>query len=204
MDQGKIGKFIAEQRKKNGLTQIQLAEKLNITDRAVSKWENGKAMPDSSIMLELCDALGVTVNDLLNAEIVSPENYNKKLEEKLLEITREKEQCDRKLMRFTILIAVLILGLYTIALVALWYSTLSDLWYIIVSLLAVILFSVGGIIVDKLDQQTGYYRCKTCGHAYIPGNKDFAFAFGLRYKNVSMRCPQCKRRRWHEKVYTKD
>ena len=54
MDQIKIGKFIAECRKKNNLTQMQLAEKLNITDRAISKWENGKGMPDSSIMIDLC------------------------------------------------------------------------------------------------------------------------------------------------------
>ena len=74
MDQVKIGKFIAECRKKNMLTQMQLAEKLNITDRAVSKWETGKAMPDTSIMLELCDILGISVNDLLSGEVVSMEN----------------------------------------------------------------------------------------------------------------------------------
>lgn len=78
MDQIKIGKFIAECRKKRGLTQMQLAEKLNITDRAISKWETAKAMPDSSIMLELCDVLGITVNDLLNGEVIAMDNYNEK------------------------------------------------------------------------------------------------------------------------------
>ena len=63
MDQIQIGKFIAERRKHAHLTQMQLAEKLGITDRAVSKWETGKALPDSSIMLELCGILGITVND---------------------------------------------------------------------------------------------------------------------------------------------
>ena len=62
MDQIKTGKFIAECRKKNNLTQMQLAEKLNITDRAISKLENGKAMPDSSIMLELCAELGTRID----------------------------------------------------------------------------------------------------------------------------------------------
>lgn len=65
MDQGKIGTFIMECRKSRGLTQAQLAEKLNITDRAVSKWENGKSLPDSSIMLELCALLGITADELL-------------------------------------------------------------------------------------------------------------------------------------------
>ena len=70
MDQIKIGKFIAECRKKNNLTQMQLAEKLNITDRAISKWENGKAMPDSSIMLDLCNELKISVNELLSGEMI--------------------------------------------------------------------------------------------------------------------------------------
>lgn len=68
MNQTEIGKFIARCRKEKKLTQAQLAEKLNITDRAVSKWETGKSMPDSSIMLELCEILGITVNELLSGE----------------------------------------------------------------------------------------------------------------------------------------
>ena len=84
MNQEKIGNFIAERRKNVNLTQIQLAEKLNITDRAISKWERGKAMPDSSIMLVLCDILKITVNDLLSGEVVTLDNYNKELENSLL------------------------------------------------------------------------------------------------------------------------
>ena len=80
MDQIKIGKFIAACRKQKHLTQLQLADKLGITDRAISKWETGKAMPDTAIMLELCDALHITVNDLLNGEVVSSQEYREKLE----------------------------------------------------------------------------------------------------------------------------
>ena len=86
MDQIKIGRFIAECRKRENLTQMQLAEKLNITDRAVSKWECGKAMPDSSIMLSLCEILKISVTDLLCGEVVTMENYNKELEKNLLEM----------------------------------------------------------------------------------------------------------------------
>ena len=78
MNQEKIGKFIASCRKKQKLTQEKLAEKLGITDRAVSKWETGKAMPDTAIMLELCDLLHITVNDLLNGEKISMDNYKEK------------------------------------------------------------------------------------------------------------------------------
>ncbi len=78
----KIGKFIAACRKEKGLTQMQLAEKLNITNRAVSKWETGKSMPDVSIMLELCSELDINVNELLSGERIPMENYRDKAEEK--------------------------------------------------------------------------------------------------------------------------
>ena len=95
MNQIKIGKFIAECRKSKNLTQMQLAETLNITDRAVSKWERGLALPDSSIMLTLCNILGITVNDLLNGEKVDMDNYTSELENKVIELVREKEKNDK-------------------------------------------------------------------------------------------------------------
>ena len=68
MDQVKIGKFIVKCRKEKNMTQAELAEKLNITDRAISKWETAKGMPDSSIMLDLCNELNITVNELLSGD----------------------------------------------------------------------------------------------------------------------------------------
>lgn len=91
MNQAEIGKFIAERRKEKKLTQAQLAEKLNITDRAVSKWETGKSMPDSSIMLELCEILGITVNELLSGEKVDMESLEKRADENLIALKRKDE-----------------------------------------------------------------------------------------------------------------
>ena len=79
MNQEKIGKFIAKLRKEKGFTQKELAEKLNITDKAVSKWENGKSLPDILIIPNLCKELEITVNDLLNGEVISMENYEKQM-----------------------------------------------------------------------------------------------------------------------------
>lgn len=100
MDQIKIGKFIAECRKKNNLTQMQLAEKLNITDRAISKWENGKGMPDSSIMLDLCNELKISVNELLCGELIEMNNYNEVAEKTLLEMAQKEEMQNKKLMMY--------------------------------------------------------------------------------------------------------
>lgn len=91
MNQADTGRFIANCRKEKGLTQAQLAERLNITDRAISKWETGKSMPDSSIMLELCQILDISVNELLSGEKIKMENINQKANETLLELKRKDE-----------------------------------------------------------------------------------------------------------------
>ena len=92
MNQVKIGKFIAERRKKVNLTQMQLAEKLGITDKAISKWERGISMPDTSIMLALCDILCISVNELLSGEEINMENNNQKNEQLMLEMAKELEK----------------------------------------------------------------------------------------------------------------
>ena len=106
MDQIKIGAFIAERRKIKNLTQAQLAEKLNVTDRAVSKWERGKCLPDSSIMLDLCHELGISVNDLLYGEVITMENTNEKYEKQLLELVKQKEEADKNLLRLEIVLGI--------------------------------------------------------------------------------------------------
>ena len=99
MDQIKIGKFIAECRKNKNMTQAQLAEKVGVTDRAVSKWENGRSMPDSSIMLELCGELGITVNELLCGERIIMENNQQKKEQLLLDMAKELEAKNKTIWR---------------------------------------------------------------------------------------------------------
>ena len=89
MDQIKIGRFIAERRKELGYTQLQLAEKLNITDRAVSKWETGRSMPDSALMPELCEVLKISINDLFNGEVTVMENYKEKSEKLIYAIAEQ-------------------------------------------------------------------------------------------------------------------
>lgn len=95
MEQVKIGKFIAQCRKSKNMTQAELAEKLNITDRAVSKWETGKGMPDTSIMLDLCNELDISVNELLSGEMVEMKDYKKKAEENLIELQHKREKVQK-------------------------------------------------------------------------------------------------------------
>lgn len=112
MNQTEIGKFIAKCRKEKKLTQTQLAEKLNITDRAVSKWETGKSMPDSSIMLGLCEILGITVNELLSGEKIDMESYEKKADENLITLKKKDENNMTKNVIISILFsATLLIGI---------------------------------------------------------------------------------------------
>lgn len=119
MNQTEIGQFIAQCRREKELTQTQLAEKLNITDRAVSKWERGKSMPDSSIMLELCGILGITVNELLSGEKVNMENaetFQKKADENLIELKKKDENNITKNMVVSIIFsATLLIGILVCA-----------------------------------------------------------------------------------------
>ena len=120
MNQIKIGRFIAECRKKSNLTQMQLAEKLGITDKAISKWERGVAMPDTSIMLELCDILSISVNELLSGEKINMENSNQKNEQLLLDMAKELEKKNKTIWSsmwaiMIISITVLIAGIFIAA-----------------------------------------------------------------------------------------
>ncbi len=203
MNQIKIGRFIAERRKAAALTQMQLAEKLGITDRAVSKWERGKAMPDASLMLTLCELLGITVNDLLSGEVVNMENYNKELENNLLEMAKQKEQADKRLLATEIVMGIACL----IPLLAsvIWVSLVPmEEWMagiiVAVSILPLLIATPFALMIE---QKAGYYECKKCGHKYVPqyGSVFMAMHVGrTRY----MRCPHCGKWSWQKKVIRKD
>ena len=203
MDQMKIGSFIANKRKEKGLTQLQLAEKLNITDRAVSKWENGRSLPDSAIMLELCEILGITVNDLLYGEVISMENYNKEMEKNLLEVIKQKEEADRRLLSLEIVVGIIcIVIMLALCIIAAYVP--MDYWLRIVLIvcgMAPLLVATPFMI--RIEQTAGYYECRKCGHKYIPTYKSVMWSPHMG-RTRHMRCPQCNQKSWQKKVITKD
>ena len=203
MDQVKIGRFIAERRKKANLTQMQLAEKLNITDRAVSKWETGKAMPDTSLMLDLCEILKINVNDLLSGEVVTVENYNIQLEQNLLDMVKQKEAADKRLLSLEIFIGVLVSVLFiSLALVANFVPMANWLKALLI-LAGLIPFLVGMCYALKIEQVAGYYECAECGHRYVPTYRSVFFAPHVN-RTRHMRCPKCGEKSWQKKVLSKE
>ena len=203
MDQAKIGRFIAECRKNKNLTQAQLAEKLNITDRAVSKWETGRAMPDSSIMLALCDVLSITVNDLLCGEVVTVDNYNKEMEKQLIEMVKQKEDSDRRLLRMEIVLGVCCL-LPVVASVIIAYTVPMEEWLSGVIVGAGLLpLLIATPFAIKIEQKAGYYECKKCGHRHIPRYSSVFWAMHIN-RTRYMKCPECGKRSWQRKVIGKE
>lgn len=203
MDQVKIGKFIADCRKKQNLTQMQLAEKLNITDRAVSKWERGKAMPDSSIMLELCGLLGISVNDLLCGEVISMENYNKEMEQNLIELVRQKEERDKLLLRMEIIAGLL--GVVPLIIATLYVNTnaLAEWQNGLIVLASVVPLLLVLPFLLKIEQKAGYYECKECGHRYVPTYRSVFWAAHMG-RTRKMVCPKCGKKTWQKKVIRKE
>ena len=203
MEQLKIGKFISEKRKAQGLTQAQLAEKLGITDRAVSKWETGRSLPDVSIMIELCSILKITVNDLLSGEVVSMEKINETTEKNLLEIIKQKEEADKRLLSVEIVIAVISgFFLLTTLLTAVFIARQELVRFLLIGV-GFVTFLVGCLFALRIEQVAGYYECKECGHRYVPTYLSLNKARHMGRKRY-MKCPQCQKKSWQKKVISKE
>jgi transcriptional regulator with XRE-family HTH domain len=199
MDQIKIGKFIAECRKNNNLTQMQLAEKLNITDRAISKWENGKAMPDSSIMLDLCNELKISVNELLSGEMNNMENINEKQEQLLIDMAKEVEQKNKIIWTsmwviMGVSMTALLAGIFISA-----FLIPEGIWQLIIILGICILFLIPCFYALKLEVSVGAYKCKNCGCEIVPTYSEALWAMH-RGTTRYLKCPKCNKRTWCKKI----
>lgn len=201
MDQIKIGKFIAELRKKENLTQFELAEKLGITDRAVSKWERGLALPDAAVMIELCKILKITVNDLLKGEIIM-ENKNEN-QEIILDLVKQKQEADKMLLRLEIVVGItcviIMLALCMIA----GFVQMADWLRIVLILVGLLPLLVAMPFLIKIEQKAGYYVCGNCKHKYIPSYSSVFMA--MHYGRTRyMKCPKCGKWTWQKKVIDKE
>ena len=202
MDQIKIGKFIAECRKKNNLTQMQLAEKLNITDRAISKWENGKAMPDSSIMLDLCNELNISVNDLLSGEIIGKDAYNKQLEQNIIDMIKQKEASDKRLLTMEIVMGVLISIVFFALIFIASFAEIKSWLRITLIITGFIPFIIMLPFAIRIEQTAGYYECQICHNKYIPTFSSVLWSMHIN-RTRYMKCPKCNKRSWQKKIISK-
>ena len=202
MDQVKIGRFIAACTKRANLTQMQLAEKLNITDRAVSKWETGKAMPDTAIMLELCDILGISVNELLSGEKIDMENNDQKNKQLLLDMAKEIETKNKTI--WTSMWAIMIVSM-TALIAGIFVARFlipEGVWQLITVLGLCVVFLPLCFYALKLEVSVGAYKCKNCGCEIVPTYSEALNAMHMGFTRY-LKCPECNKRTWCKKVLKK-
>lgn len=203
MNNVKIGKFIAECRKEKCFTQAQLAEMLNITDRAVSKWETGRSMPDVSIMLALCSILDINVNELLNGERLNMEEYNDKAERLLLEMAEKEEKSNKRMLMYENVIGIMSTISFFALIMAAALINMELYFRIILFVTALVIFITGVAIALLIETEAGYYECGHCKHRYVPEFKSVFFAMHWG-KTRYLKCPKCHKRTWNKKVITKE
>ena len=202
MNQVKTGAFIAECRKGKNLTQMQLSEMLGITDKAISKWERGISTPDSSIMLELCEILGISVNELLSGEKIIMENANRQNEQLLLDMAKELERKNKTIWSamcaiMTVCIVALFAGLFICA-----FVIPEGVWQLVGIIGCCVVFLIPCFYALKLEVSVGAYKCKNCGNEIVPTYSEALMAMHKGFTR-HLKCPKCGKRTWCKKVIKK-
>ena len=201
MDQVKIGSFIKAVRKEKRLTQHEVAEMLFISDKTVSKWETGNGMPDVTLMLPLCNILGISVNELLSGERLNSDQYYKKAEENILTLMDERKREKKKLILSIIVGLTVMISAFTLLFVAA-FADLSEATRIVLIVIGIIILIIGIIPAAILDKDAGYYECKHCGHRFVPSFG--AYIMGIHtLTRRHLKCPKCERRSFCRKRLSK-
>lgn len=189
MDQIRIGRFIAETRKSQQLTQRQLADLLSVSDKTISKWECGKGLPEVSLMLPLCDALHITVNDLLSGERLSDTEYQERAEQNMVNLIKENEENKKRMILSVICGVITIIACCSLIVIAS-YLALPTAARIILILFAVATAVVGVGAAAVLEVKAGYYECPHCKTLFVPTMADYIKGYHTFTKR-RLTCPQC-------------
>ncbi|MBE5735606.1 MAG: helix-turn-helix transcriptional regulator [Clostridiales bacterium] len=202
MDYNKIGEFITTLRKERNLTQAKLAEKLCVSEKTISKWENGRGIPDTDFLPKLSEMFGVSINEILNGEKLSGEKYIDKAEEKLLEQQKAKQDSDKRLLWAEIVLgSIVTIAFISMILVATYIIETTNTFTIpiILFVLGFVIFIVGCTFCLYIEQKAGYYICKHCEHKYVPKFAPILFAPHM-CRTRYMKCPKCEKYSWNKKV----
>ncbi len=189
MEPTRIGRFIAERRKALGLTQRQLAEQLSVSDKAVSKWETGRGLPDVLLMPPLCAVLGITVNDLLSGEYVSERDYQKKAEENMMELMKQNAENKLRMAQSLTCGAVTIVAACALVCLA------SFLPLPVAARIALLAFAIATAVAGiwaaaTLDVRAGWFECPHCKELFVPPMADYVKGCHTFTKR-RLTCPRC-------------
>lgn len=200
MDLKNTGNFIKQKRKHVGLTQFELAEKLNISEKTVSKWECGNGFPDTTLIIPLCEQLNVSANELLSgSEIKGTEEYIAKAEGHLNELMANNERSAKFIFALEWVLGILSTIFLLSIVLAVSYFSMPTYLKVVLILLAVVCFIVGITFCLIIEKDVGYYECPHCHYKHIPSFKAVLFAMHLG-RTRYFKCPKCGKRGWNKKV----
>ncbi len=198
MDYNKIGRFIETERKTKNLTQAKLGEKIFVSEKTISKWENGKGLPDTNSLPKLCEIFGVSLNELLSGERISDEEKQKN-EKLLLDMANELEYKNKTIWRSMWVIMIVCMFALISGCCISAFLIPEGIWQLVTIIISVIVFLIPCFYALKLEVSVGVYKCKKCGNEIVPTYSQALWAIHngtTRY----LKCPKCNKRTWHKKV----
>ena len=189
MNQIITGQFIKECRKEKGLTQEQLAEKLSVSPKTVSKWECGNGMPDVSLMLPLCNELGISVNELLSGCRIDGSDYQQKAEENLLAALKERNENKKKIILEVIIACTAILSGVILCVMS-GIQGIPLLFRILPVCVGFIVIAAGVAVCCIMDREAGYYECPKCKSRFVPTMGAYIIGPHTLLRR-QLKCPHC-------------
>ncbi len=189
MDQIKIGKFIAEERKAKKYTQRELADKLSISDKTISKWERGNGFPEVSLLLPLCNELEITVNELLSGERLQAMDYKKKAEENMVNLVKEAQESKKKIIMSAMVGVLVIVAAVPLFVVAGMFE--MQVWTRVLLMgIGFVIMVIGIAIACVLDREAGAFECPECKERFVPDMKSYVMGPHTITKR-KLTCPKC-------------
>lgn len=198
MDQANIGKFIQKLRKEKNMTQKELADKLFVTENAIGNWENGRRIPDYSILKQLCEILDTNFNELLSGKRIN--DYKEEAEQNFEILKKQEERYNKIILALEDSIKLITI----IAYISILYAEINAEGFnkYIFMFLSVFVIIISFTIIVHIEKNIGYYECGNCKHKYIPQFISIYFSLN-KGKNRYLKCPKCKKRSWNKKVTTR-
>lgn len=198
MDYKKIGNFISSERKNKKLTQAKLAEKIFVSEKTISKWENGNGIPDVNSLTKLCEVFNVSLNELLCGERIIMEN-NQQNEKLILNMAKELEIKNKIIWKsMWVIMAISISALIGGILIA-GFLIPSGIWQLVTIITCCVAFLIPCFYALKLEVSIGVYRCKNCGCEIIPTYSQALISMHMGTTRY-LKCPSCNKRSWCKKV----
>lgn len=202
MDQVKIGYLIKNCRKNKNLTQQQLADIIFVSPKTISKWECGNGSPDVSLMRPLCEALDISLNELLSGELIDKDEYKDRAEENFLMLKKMQERDNR--LKMTLEIIILLLGFITlvVTMIIAYISNIDVLYARVLGVFGVLSFVVDWVIAILLELNSGVFECFYCKEKFVPKFKVFFISPKVFFYR-KLTCPKCGKTSYCKHLLTK-